>query len=162
MASSIGPASPGRARLLVADDNEINLRLTVILLEQAGYAVDVARNGGEVLSAVGGGEYDAVLMDVQMPEVDGVEATQRIRALDGPKAAVPIIALTAHAMLGMREAYLSSGMDDYLSKPFNRETLCAVIRRWTAAHPAAASPCSAPSGCEDCAANDASVPRTAT
>jgi signal transduction histidine kinase/DNA-binding response OmpR family regulator/HPt (histidine-containing phosphotransfer) domain-containing protein len=116
-------------RLLVAEDNQINLRLLLAILEREGYVVDSVENGVEAVAAVRLKRYDAVLMDVQMPAMNGVEATARIRALGGAKARVPIIALTANAMQGAREHYLSVGMNEYLSKPINRAELVAALRR---------------------------------
>jgi PAS domain S-box-containing protein len=106
-------------RVLVAEDNKINQQLAKMLLQNAGHQVDIVENGEEAVDAVSSGDYDIVLMDVQMPVLDGLQATKRIRALLSPKNAVVIIALTAHAMAGAREEYLAAGMDDYLSKPLD-------------------------------------------
>jgi CheY-like chemotaxis protein len=106
-------------RVLVAEDNKINQQLAKMLLQNAGHQVDIVENGEEAVDAVSSGDYDIVLMDVQMPVLDGLQATKRIRALPSPKNAVVIIALTAHAMAGAREEYLAAGMDDYLSKPLD-------------------------------------------
>ncbi len=105
--------------ILLAEDNKINQQLVTMLLRKADHRVDVAENGELAVAAVRNGEYDVVLMDVQMPILDGVQATKRIRALPSPKNTVPIIALTAHAMAGAREEYVAAEMDDYLSKPIN-------------------------------------------
>jgi CheY-like chemotaxis protein len=102
---------------LVAEDNKINQQLITMLLTKAGHQIDVAENGELAVEAVRNSNYDVVLMDVQMPVLDGVQATTCIRALPSPKNAVPIIALTAHAMAGAKEEYLAADMDDYLSKP---------------------------------------------
>ena len=123
------PRGAGPARLLVAEDNKINLRLILALLEREGYVVDAVENGVEAVAAVRRRDYDLLLMDVQMPEMDGVEATKRIRALPGRPARLPIVALTAHAMHGAREQYLGAGMDDYVSKPIDRIELVEVVRR---------------------------------
>jgi PAS domain S-box-containing protein len=117
----IGPARP--LHVLVAEDNKINQQLVAMLLHNAGHAVDVVENGEQAVETVRDGTYDIVLMDVQMPILDGMEATKRIRALAPPAGRVPIIALTAHAMAGDREEYLAAGMDDYLSKPFDTAAL---------------------------------------
>ena len=99
------------------------------MLAKAGHHVDVAANGVEAVNAVRALPYDLVLMDVQMPEMDGVSATRAIRALGGGRAAVPIIALTANAMKGDREKYLAAGMSDYTSKPIDPSKLGDAIRR---------------------------------
>src|SRR5215813_11789772 len=90
-----------------------------MMLRKADHQVDVADNGELAIEAVRAGNFDVVLMDVQMPVLDGVQATKRIRALPPPRNAVPIIALTAHAMEGAREEYLAAEMDDYLTKPID-------------------------------------------
>jgi CheY-like chemotaxis protein len=113
----------GPLRILLAEDNKINQQLVTMLLRKAGHQVDVADNGELAVEAVSSGEYDVVLMDVQMPILDGVQATARIRTLPPPKDAVPIIALTAHAMAGAKEEYLAAEMDDYLSKPIDNVAL---------------------------------------
>ena len=119
------------ARILVAEDNAVNQKLIARLLEKKGHRVDVVGNGREAIEAVTRVGYDLVLMDVQMPEMDGLEATQRIRASDRPTVArIPIIALTANAMQGDQERCLSAGMDDYLSKPVKPADLVAALDRW--------------------------------
>jgi PAS domain S-box-containing protein len=141
-------------RVLLAEDNNINEKLAVAILRKAGHDVVVARNGDEAVAAVREAEYDVVLMDVQMPVLDGVQATARIRALGPEKSAVRIIALTAHAMTGARETYLAAGMDDYLSKPINANVLLsklgdlafALKLRTGETAPVAASPPATPSG----------------
>jgi signal transduction histidine kinase/DNA-binding response OmpR family regulator len=112
-----------RLRILLAEDNKINQQLVTMLLRKADHQVDVVDNGELAVEAVNDGDYDVVLMDVQMPILDGVQATRRIRALPSPKNTVPIIALTAHAMTGAKEEYLAAAMDDYLSKPIDNEAL---------------------------------------
>ena len=105
-------------RVLVAEDNLVNQRLVVRLLEKRGHSVQVAVNGREALQALDKERFDLVLMDVQMPEMDGMEATAAIRQHEkNTELHTPIIALTANAMKGDREKYLSSGMDGYLAKP---------------------------------------------
>jgi signal transduction histidine kinase/DNA-binding response OmpR family regulator len=123
-------AAAVRGRILLAEDNKVNQMVAVKLLERAGYHVDTALDGVEAVSAMRRGEYDLVLMDVQMPVMDGIEATRKIRAFEGPKAKVPIVALTADAMGGAREVYLDAGMDDYVSKPFDRKQFVATVTRW--------------------------------
>jgi CheY-like chemotaxis protein/HPt (histidine-containing phosphotransfer) domain-containing protein len=97
------------------------------LLKKVGYRVDVAENGHQAVDAVRRADYDVVLMDIQMPELDGIQATQQIRTLPGPKGQIPIIALTAHALAGSRERYLAAGMDDYLSKPVEPTALLTKL-----------------------------------
>jgi signal transduction histidine kinase/ActR/RegA family two-component response regulator/HPt (histidine-containing phosphotransfer) domain-containing protein len=114
------PAAASRAlRVLVAEDNPINQRFAVALLRKAGHEATVAGNGRQAVAAMRDGDYDVVLMDVQMPDMDGVAATRQIRALPAPKGRVPIIALTAHAVAGFKEEYLAAGMDDYIAKPID-------------------------------------------
>ena len=118
------------ARLLVADDHTINQQLAVLMLERLGHRVDVVGNGMEGVEAVSRKPYDAVLMDCQMPEMDGFAATKAIRDLQGSGARTPIIAVTANAMQGDREKFLAAGMDDYLSKPLKPKELEEVLARW--------------------------------
>ncbi len=116
-------------RILLAEDNLINQKVGLRILERLGYAADVAANGIEVLAALRRQPYDLVLMDVQMPEMDGVEATHQIRQSFAAEEQPTIIALTANALDGDRERFLQAGMDDYLSKPVRIEALTAVLRR---------------------------------
>jgi len=123
-----------RLRVLVADDNHINQKVTASLLEKMGHRADVVGNGKEALDAFKLVPYDAVLMDMQMPEMDGFEASLQIRAVEQKKGShTPIIAITAHAMNGDREKCLAAGMDDYISKPINPQELRDVMERSTAA-----------------------------
>ncbi len=115
--------------LLVADDNKVNQQVARLMLTHAGHRVDVVDNGLEAVKAVQRKTYDVVLMDVQMPELDGVEATRRIRGLGGVWSRLPIIALTAHAMAGTDTEMLAAGMNDYLSKPFDAATLLSKVER---------------------------------
>jgi signal transduction histidine kinase/DNA-binding NarL/FixJ family response regulator len=115
--------------ILVADDNQINQRLVCGLLEGAGHRTDVVANGREAVEAILRTRYDVVLMDVQMPVMDGVQATRRIRALPPPVRDVPIIALTADAMAGADDRYRAAGMDAYLSKPLAAATLVGILER---------------------------------
>ncbi len=98
-------------------------------MENAGYQVDLVGNGLEAVEAVKNFPYDVILMDIHMPEMDGLEATKIIREMEGDISNIPIIALTADAMAGDKEKYLASGMDDYASKPFDPEQLFAAIGR---------------------------------
>lgn len=116
--------------ILLAEDNPINRKLAVTLLQKAGFHVETVENGLEAVKAVQTGIYSLVLMDVQMPEMDGFEATQNIRSWEGRKKHTPIIAMTAHAMKGDRERCLSAGMDDYVSKPLEAQELFDTIDRW--------------------------------
>ena len=104
-------------RILVADDNHINQMLVTALVEKLSHRCNVVSNGLEAVEAVGDTPYDLVLMDIQMPEMDGLTATANIRKLPGDVAEIPIVALTANAMVGHRQEYLDAGMNDYVSKP---------------------------------------------
>ncbi|WP_424813060.1 response regulator [Roseococcus sp. YIM B11640] len=127
-ATPAGPATPGRAlRLLVVDDIAVNRTLARVMLEQAGYEVTLASHGAEAVEAVRKNTYDAVLMDVQMPVMDGLEATRHIRKLPPPASEIPIIALTASAMADQVEACRAAGMDAHLAKPINRAEMLAVV-----------------------------------
>jgi signal transduction histidine kinase/DNA-binding response OmpR family regulator len=118
---------PGPLAILLAEDNRINQKFVLALLERTGHTVDVADTGLKAVEAVMKNNYDVVLMDIQMPELDGVAATARIRKLKGAKAKVPIIAMTANAMIGQREEYLRAGMDDYVAKPIQSAQLIGKL-----------------------------------
>jgi two-component system sensor histidine kinase/response regulator len=136
--------SSSKGRVLVADDNEVNREVSSELLRDLGYAVDTVVNGLEVLRAVAQNAYDAILMDCQMPEMNGYDATRQLRQIERDKR-TPVIALTAHAMAGERERVLAAGMDDYLSKPIDVDALAATLERWVAARRIeAAAPQAAP------------------
>lgn len=146
MASASDPASSRLPlRILLAEDNPVNQKLVLRMLEQLGYRADVVANGAEALNSLRRQTYDIVLMDAQMPEMDGLEATRRIRRL-WPEAAQPrIIALTANAGPGpgSRDACLAAGMDDALSMPIQAKELQTALGRWgtlTRARPARAQP----------------------
>ncbi|MEI9991951.1 MAG: response regulator [Rhizomicrobium sp.] len=129
-ANAAGPKPAGAAlRVLLAEDNKINQQFAVHLLAKAGHTVVVANNGHEAVDALRAGDFDVVLMDIQMPELDGIEATKQIRKLPSAKARIPIIAMTAHAMSGAREEYLRAGMDDYISKPVSPSLLLQKLAR---------------------------------
>jgi len=119
------------ARILLAEDNMVNQKIALRLLEKSGLSADLARNGREAVEATQKGRYDLILMDCQMPEMDGFEATMEIRRLEQATSHhTPIVALTANAMAGDRERCLDCGMDDYVSKPFDVKTLQGLITRW--------------------------------
>ncbi|MGE5231146.1 MAG: response regulator, partial [Deltaproteobacteria bacterium] len=119
-----------RARILVAEDHEINQRVTVGMLERLGYRADVAADGGEAVEAVARAHYGLVLMDCQMPVMDGYEAATAIRRSEAAGHRLPIVALTADTSEGARERCLAAGMDDLVPKPLDRGRLRAVLRRW--------------------------------
>ena len=123
------PSHRRRLRILLAEDNHVNQMVIVAMLKGAGHSVDVAGNGIEAVEAVSTRPYDVVLMDIHMPELDGVKATRRIREHGGDNANVPIIAVTANAMKGDAEIYLAAGMNDYVSKPVDRARLHEAIAR---------------------------------
>jgi signal transduction histidine kinase/DNA-binding response OmpR family regulator len=122
--------SPDRPPLLVAEDNEINRQVIVEMLAELGYAADLAANGQEAVDRLAAGEYPLVLMDCQMPVLDGYAATRAIRAREGEHKHTPIIAVTAHAMAGERQRALDAGMDDYVTKPIGTAALERVLARW--------------------------------
>ncbi len=120
--------SLGNRHVLVAEDVELNQYLVRHIMESWGFTVDVVNNGREAVAMIQKNKYDLVLMDIQMPEMDGIEATRAIRQLGDPvKAAIPIVALTANALKGDSEKYLAAGMNDFLPKPFNEQKLFIVI-----------------------------------
>jgi two-component system sensor histidine kinase/response regulator len=140
---STGPAARA-LRVLLADDNAVNQRLAVRLLEKQGHAVTVASDGEAALAALEHNRFDVVLMDVQMPTLNGLEATERIRERErGTGRRVPVLALTAHAMQGDRERCLAAGMDAYVSKPLRIEEFKEAIARLVAVPLAAAAELSA-------------------
>jgi CheY-like chemotaxis protein len=115
-------------RILLAEDNQVNRKLALRLLSQLSYQASVAENGKQAIEALERDDYDLVLMDVQMPEIDGLEATRRIRAR-WPERQLRIVAMTANAMAGDREACLAAGMDDYIAKPIRPAELVAALER---------------------------------
>lgn len=133
--SDLAPAAisegPSRLlRVLLAEDTPANQRLVTYVLGKRGHGVEVAQNGQRALEALGQRDFDVVLMDVQMPIMDGFQATQAIRKLEDPKkACLPIIAFTAQALKGDAERCLGAGMDGYISKPVKGEELIELIER---------------------------------
>jgi signal transduction histidine kinase/CheY-like chemotaxis protein/HPt (histidine-containing phosphotransfer) domain-containing protein len=121
---------PLRGRVLVVEDNAVNRQVMSATLSRLGCTVTLADGGELGVEAASRESFDVILMDCQMPLVDGFEATRRIRALSSPRARTPIIALTANALSGDRERCLAAGMDDYLTKPFSRQTLMSTLTRW--------------------------------
>ncbi len=121
----------GDIRVLVAEDNPINQKLLVVMLNKGGYGtVEVADNGRAAVEALRRDDFDIIFMDIQMPEIDGFEATKMIREMEADKRHTVIIAMTAHAMKGDREKCLAAGMDDYLPKPVDPHALFMVIEKW--------------------------------
>ena len=118
------------ARVLLVEDNKINQKLALALLTRMGQTVDVAENGIEAVAAAGQRRYALILMDMQMPLMDGLAATREIRASEGPNQRSPIVALTANAMQSDQRACHEAGMDDFLTKPFNRAVLESCLERW--------------------------------
>jgi CheY-like chemotaxis protein len=128
VAQDLNYQSLGNRYVLVAEDVELNQYLVRHIMESWGFTVDVVNNGREAVAMVLKNNYDLVLMDIQMPEMDGIEATWAIRQLgDAVKATIPIVALTANALKGDSEKYLAAGMNDFLPKPFNEQKLFIVI-----------------------------------
>ncbi len=131
--ASIGDGFADGARILVVEDNPVNQKLALALLKRFGCHADMANNGLEAVDAYVSLPYDVILMDCQMPEMDGYEATRRIREISGDGPRIPIVAMTANAMQGDRERCLDAGMDDYLTKPIRFEELKSTMYAWLSA-----------------------------
>lgn len=116
--------------ILLVEDNKVNQKLAMALLAKSGYVIDLAENGLEAIVAAEKKPYAVILMDMQMPQMGGVEATQQIRSMNGPNQRTPIIALTANAMESDNDICRAAGMDDFITKPINRERLIACLARW--------------------------------
>jgi two-component system, sensor histidine kinase and response regulator len=127
---SMSERRPPSLRILLADDNPVNCRIAVLMLSKAGHRIDVVDDGARAVEALRGTDYDLVLMDVQMPGVDGLEATRRIRRLPTSRAGVPVIAITANAMAGDEERCREAGMNDYVTKPIDRARLLSKVVEW--------------------------------
>ena len=125
------PPAVSALSILLAEDNPVNQKLALHLLQKQGHAVTVAQNGAEAVRLSATKRFDLILMDVQMPVMDGAAATAQIRAAERAGQRVPIVAVTAHAMAGDKEKYLALGMDDYVTKPIDRQELFATVERWT-------------------------------
>lgn len=124
-------AAEEKKRILLADDNIVNQKLATLLLQQLGLQVDVVESGQAAVQAVQERAYDVILMDCQMPEMDGFEATKAIRRLESMRNRyTPIIAVTALAMVGDKERCIAVGMDDYISKPIDRQVLNIKLNHW--------------------------------
>ncbi len=129
---SIAESGKKKLKILLSEDNPVNQKVALIHLKKFGYTADVANNGHEALEAVKARHYDLILMDVQMPEMDGYKATRAIR---GAGYRMPIIAMTANAMKGDREKCLAAGMDDYISKPVNPKKILEKLKKWAKVEP---------------------------
>ena len=136
MSPRAGESEHTGANILLAEDNVINQKVAIAMLTAMGHRVTVAANGAEAVERVQQEPFDIVLMDIHMPEMDGLEAHSRIRALPGDEAKIPVIALTANAMKGDREKYLLAGMNEYVAKPIDGAELARTIAKFTEGVPA--------------------------
>jgi PAS domain S-box-containing protein len=126
----VAAGPPIGGRILLAEDNEINALLATTILEEAGFSVEAVVNGVQAVEAAGRGGVDLILMDVQMPVMDGLQASRAIRVLGGPASRTPIVALTANAMRADQDACLEAGMDDFVSKPLDPDDFLRTVRRF--------------------------------
>jgi len=124
------PGEIAQLKILIAEDHPVNQKLFQALIAHMNHALTIVGNGAEAVAALKREDFDLVLMDANMPVMDGAEATRHIRALEGVMARVPIIAVTAEAMVGDRERFLGLGMDDYIAKPIDARELAAIITRY--------------------------------
>jgi len=129
-AAPVRKIEPKTARLLLVEDNKINQKVALLMLKNQGYSADVAHNGVQALLAIESGNYDLILMDCMMPEMDGLEATKRLRRLGDRYRSIPVIAMTASAFDDDRLACLTAGMNDFLSKPVNEADLASKLAFW--------------------------------
>ncbi|MCK5312836.1 MAG: response regulator, partial [Desulfobacteraceae bacterium] len=127
---SLAEDQKSKLRILLAEDNQINQKVAIAILKKLGYKCDVAENGNEALKALSKNQYSIILMDCQMPEMDGYKATQEIRNLDSKIKNIPIIAMTANAMEKDRNKCIEAGMDDYLTKPVKPQVLSDMLEKW--------------------------------
>lgn len=130
-APAIDEGGAGNIRILLAEDNAINALLTRTLLEAEGHTVDTVEDGVLAVEAMKSSKYDLIFMDMRMPNMDGLEATRKIRAMDNVSKGLPIIALTANAFDDDRNACFDSGMNDFMTKPVSAEELSEMVRTWT-------------------------------
>ena len=125
----LADSQPGRLSVLLVEDNPVNLLYATEVLKELGHTVRAVTNGLQAVEAIKDNGYDVVLMDVQMPVMDGLEATRRIRSSGAADSRIPVVAMTAHAMYGDRERFLAAGMNDYIAKPFNPDELADLLKR---------------------------------
>ena len=130
MAAATGELAALAARVLVVEDNAVNQKVAVMLLRKLGVQADVARHGREAVDVLQRVEYDLVLMDCQMPEMNGYEATSEVRRQTGLNQEIPIIAMTADVVEGARERALHAGMNDFVGKPVEIDELTRVLKIW--------------------------------
>jgi CheY-like chemotaxis protein len=135
--TSLFPTGPA-LRVLVAEDNAVNQKVIALMLQRLGHRVDTVANGAEAIAAVERAPYDVVLMDVQMPEIDGIAATRAIRAMPSQQA-TPVVALTANVFAEDRARCTEAGMTDFLAKPVRRDELIALLARVVGERPTIAS-----------------------
>ena len=118
-------------QILLAEDNKMNQKVALNMLKKIGHRIDVANNGKEAVSAFQKKKFDLIFMDIQMPEMDGMEATAAIRALESKSEThTPIVAVTANAIKGDRERFLAAAMDDYVSKPIKKKVITGILAKF--------------------------------